>query len=168
MPREDRRRLRDTFLPVVKRRDGDSKLSAELGDGQIRGLLASELAAPPLAALVTTRGLIEHRHDVSPDTAPDAVRGQTTMPGGRFSRCRVTRGSGPGYHARQGWFGRALRDWLSSSFAHSGDVPRAARPVFLPRSVGRDVAALRRIYRPSFGHPARLRRSVICASQVFI
>ena len=57
---------------------------------------------------------------------------------------------------------------LSSSFAHSGDVPRAARPVFLPRSVGRDVAALRRIHRPRFDHPARLRRSVICAIQVFI
>ena len=41
--------LVDTFLPVVKCRDADSELSAELGDGQIRGLLSSELAAPPLA-----------------------------------------------------------------------------------------------------------------------
>ena len=71
----------DTFLPVVKRRDADSELSAELGDGQIRGLLSSELAAPPLAAMFTTRRLTERRHNVSPDTASDAVRGQTTMPG---------------------------------------------------------------------------------------
>jgi hypothetical protein len=78
MPGDDWRRLADTFLPVIKRRDADAKLSAELGDGQIRGLLSSELATPPLAAMFTTRRLTERGHDVSPDTASDAVRGQTT------------------------------------------------------------------------------------------
>ena len=57
---------------------------------------------------------------------------------------------------------------LSSSFAHSGDVPRAARPVFLHRSVARDIAACVRIRVTNVDHPARLKRSVICASQVFM
>ena len=39
---------------------------------------------------------------------------------------------------------------------------------FLPRPVGRDVATCRRIHASSVDHPARLKRSVICASQVFI
>jgi hypothetical protein len=69
------------MIPHHHRTDESArKLSAELGDGQIRGLPSSELAAPPLVAMFTIRPLSERRHAVSPDTASDAVRGQTSMP----------------------------------------------------------------------------------------
>ena len=63
--------------------------------------------------------------------------GQATISNSTFTGNEALGGS-PGASAGGGA--------LSSSFAHSGDVPRAARRVFLPRSVGRDVAALRRIF----------------------
>jgi len=50
-PGDVRRGLMDTFLPVVERRDADTELPAELGDGQICGLLSRELTAPPLSLL---------------------------------------------------------------------------------------------------------------------
>jgi hypothetical protein len=39
---------------------------------------------------------------------------------------------------------------------------------FFPPPIGRDVATYPRIHASSVVHPARLRRSAICASQIFI
>ena len=72
---------RDTFLPVIERRETDAEAPAEFGDGQVCGLLACELAAPPFSPVAATWTLTDSNHDNSPGTAPDSVRGSATTPG---------------------------------------------------------------------------------------
>lgn len=82
---------RDPPLPVRERRDADTELSAEVGDGQVGLLLPLESTAPPVEPRLVARPMSRAGHKDPPGTASDA-------------------GWEPGYHTRQGWFGRALTD----------------------------------------------------------
>jgi hypothetical protein len=79
----------DPPLPVREGRDADAELSAEFRDGEVRFASPSDLPAPPVEPRLVVRPQSCPRHGHSPGTASHAVRG-------------------PGYHARQGWFGRTV------------------------------------------------------------
>src|SRR5271166_4419676 len=105
-PGSVRQRLMDTFLPVVERRDADTELPAELGDAQVRLPLPLELSSPPVDPRLVVRSRFCRSRVDSPDTASYAVRGQPTTPGDNSPGAASHAVQGPGYHARQGWFGR--------------------------------------------------------------